>query len=159
MRKEFKPLKDFVIKPIGFHEACKFVKENHSYLPSPRGCKFAISVWQNDQIKGVVIVGRPISPQNDDNITAEVSRLAVKENFPNAASCLLGAAWRCAKAMGYQRMISYVTAELNGESFIAAGWKFVITRKRVGWHNRETKLPINDSQAVTKFMKSELPPS
>jgi len=71
---------------------------------------------------GVVAVGRPVSRHRDDGITAEVTRNCT-DGSKNAASCLYGAAWRAAKAMGYRRIITYTLDSEPGTSLRAAGWR------------------------------------
>lgn len=44
---------------------------------------------------------------------------------PNACSCLLGAAWRAARAIGYRRLVTYTRADERGASLRAAGLRVV----------------------------------
>ena len=60
----------------------------------------------------------------DDGLTLEVNRVAT-DGCPNACSALYGAAWRAAKAMGYQRLITYTLPEEGGASLRGAGWRLV----------------------------------
>jgi hypothetical protein len=43
---------------------------------------------------------------------------------------LYGAAWRAARAIGYQRLVTYTLAAENGASLRAAGWRVVAEVKR-----------------------------
>ena len=53
---------------------------------------------------------------------------------PNANSMLYAAAWRAAKALGYQRLITYTLASESGSSLRAAGYRVVAERgPRRGW--------------------------
>nr|WP_218578850.1 XF1762 family protein [Phytohabitans houttuyneae] len=70
------------------------------------------------------MVGRPIARHHDDGLTAEVTRLAT-DGSRNACSALLAAAWRVARSMGYQRMITYTRQDEPGTSLRAAGWRAV----------------------------------
>ncbi|WBB52437.1 hypothetical protein O7601_17780 [Verrucosispora sp. WMMD573] len=70
------------------------------------------------------MVGRPLARHLDDGLTAEITRLAT-DGSRNACSILLAAAWRVARHMGYQRMITYTRAGEPGTSLRAAGWTTV----------------------------------
>jgi hypothetical protein len=70
----------------------------------------------------VVIVGRPLSRFLDDSRTLEITRLCTLRNARNAASRLLGAAYRAAGALGYERIITYTTAEETATACRAAGF-------------------------------------
>lgn len=132
------------IRPITFKAACDFVTKYHRHHKRPVGHKFSISVVKNNEIIGVAIVGRPIARRLDNNLTAEITRLCIIEENKNAASFLLGAARKCAFAMGYEKIITYTMpqeggASLRGAGFIQDGitpgktWS-VKTRKRTDKH-------------------------
>lgn len=79
------------------------------------------------------MVGRPVARNYDDGLTLEVNRTAT-DGTKNANSCLYGAAWRAAKALGYQRLITYTQEGESGASLRAAGWRVLAERKeRKGW--------------------------
>ena len=71
---------------------------------------------------GVAIVGRPVSRHMDDGQTMEITRLAVANGNPNAASKLLAAAAREARRRGYRRIITYILESEPGTSLRAAGF-------------------------------------
>jgi hypothetical protein len=120
--------------PITLRDAAAFVADHHRHLGPPRGHRFSIAAAARDQLVGVVIVGRPVARMLDDGLTAEVTRLCTT-GHPNTCSLLLGAAWRAARAMGYERMVSYTRDDEPGTSLKAAGWQHVATRPaRPGWH-------------------------
>ena len=73
------------------------------------------------QLVGVAITGRPVSRYLDDGLTLEVNRLCT-DGTRNACSFLYGAAARAAKAMGYQKIITYILDTEDGASLRAAGW-------------------------------------
>lgn len=138
------------ITPIKLNEAMQFVKEHHRHHQPPQGGLFAIAVSEGEEVIGVAIVGRPIARHNDDTWTVEVTRLAVKEGYPNACSMLYGAAWRTARGMGYKRAITYILKSESGTSVKASGWKCIgetrgrswntPSRPRVDTHPLEQKL-------------------
>lgn len=120
--------------PVTFREACAFIRTHHRHHRPPRGMKFAIGVTDGDALVGVATVGRPVARHLDDGRTAEVTRTCTVGKR-NANSMLYAAAWRAARAMGYQRLITYTHAGESGASLRAAG--FVATRTlrpRRGWH-------------------------
>ena len=144
-----------VLKPISIPLAKKYVDHHHRKLGAPQGAKFAVSAvkleagaegsgypWE-DLVVGVALVGRPSAQKLDDGWTAEVTRLAVLEGYPNACSFLYGACWRASKAMGYRRLITYTNARTEtGVSLKASGW--VLDDPDAGggnWADRELRNP------------------
>ena len=116
------------LKAISLSDAGKFVNEHHRKLKAPQGGKFAVSVVNIHNsafpIVGVAIVGRPNSRNLDDEWTAEVTRLAVIDGYPNVCSMLYGACWRASKAMGYRRIFTYTESQTElGTSLKASGWQ------------------------------------
>ena len=63
------------VRPIDFKTACNFVDLNHRHHKRPVGHKFSISVYDDDKMVGVAMVGRPVSRILDDGTTLEVNRL------------------------------------------------------------------------------------
>lgn len=113
------------LQPITWDEARVFVDRNHRHHEAPRGHKFSIGVNNGEKVVGVIVVGRPVSRMLDNGWTLEVTRCCVLEEAKNAASMLYAAAWRAARAMGYQRLITYTLREEPGTSLKAAGWKVI----------------------------------
>lgn len=109
------------LAPITLRAAQAFVAEHHRHHRAPRGHKFSISVLDDGQLVGVVIVGRPVSRMLDDGFTAEVTRLCTL-GAKNACSILYAAAARAAKAMGYRKIVTYILESEDGTSLRAAGW-------------------------------------
>lgn len=111
--------------PITLREARAFVDAHHRHHRAPQGGLFAIGLEHGGAVIGVVIVGRPVAWRNDDDYTAEVTRLAVLEGHPNGCSKLYAAAWRAARAMGYRKLITFTLQSEPGTSLVAAGWRLV----------------------------------
>ena len=107
--------------PISFREAAAFIARHHRHSLPPQGHKFSLAVTDGRKVVGVAVVGRPVSRNADDGLTAEVTRLCT-DGTPNAASMLYGAARRIAKEMGFERIITYTLASEPGTSLRAAGW-------------------------------------
>jgi len=113
------------VVPCELDEANAFVKRHHRHHGKTVGHRFSIAVADEArEIRGVAIIGRPVSRHLDDGMTLEVTRVAT-DGTPNACSALYSAAWRAAKAMGYTRLITYTLDTEPGISLVAAGWKLI----------------------------------
>ena len=110
--------------PVSLKDANAFVAAHHRHHKPTRGHKFSIGCASGGQLVGVAIVGRPVSRYLDDGLTLEVNRLCTTGE-QNACSMLYGAAARAAKAMGYQKIITYTLDSEPGTSLRAAGWTCV----------------------------------
>lgn len=121
------------LQPVTQRQAFKFITEHHRHHKPPAGFKFAIGVNDGEKLVGVVIVGRPVARGLDDGMTAEISRCCT-DNTKNAASMLYGAATRAARAMGYDRVITYIRCDENGVSLRAAGWIPVYDTRGKSWN-------------------------
>lgn len=121
------------IVPVSFRAACGFVEMWHRHHAPPVGCKFCLGVADGDVLVGVAIAGRPVARHFDDGATLEVTRTAT-DGTGNVNSMLYGAAWRAAKALGYQRLVTYTQENESGVSLRAAGWRVVAERRaNPGW--------------------------
>lgn len=137
------------LTPITLAEANEFVDQHHRHHKSVTGAKFCLAVSDDDGVRGVAIVGRPVARALDDGWTLEVNRVAT-DGASNACSILYGAAWRAARAMGYRKLITYTLASEPGSSLRAAGWRVVgevrgrswscQSRPRVDTHPLQDKL-------------------
>lgn len=135
------------IAPIDLKTAYKFVNEHHRHHKAPPGAKFAIAVresrmlWDTEIIgiiRGVAIVGRPVNRHNDNGVIAEVTRLCT-DGAPNACSMLYAAAWKAAKGMGYDKIITYILESEHGTSLKAAGWHCLGEAGGGSWNGRYRK--------------------
>jgi hypothetical protein len=135
--------------PLSFRDACEFIAKHHRHHKPPQGYKFAIGAYKAGELVGVVIVGRPISRMLDTRTVAEVLRLCTT-GVKNVCSFLYSAARRCALAMGYKRIITYILESEPGTSLKAAGWKFVSLAGGGSWsrpsRKRTDKAPIETKQ-------------
>ena len=122
------------IVPMTFREACAYVDEHHRHHKPSRGCKFCIGVADEDNvIRGVAMVGRPVNRVLDDGWTVEVNRVAT-DGCPNACSALYGAAWRVARAMGYRKCVTYTLPSEGGSSLRGAGWTLIAETQGGSWN-------------------------
>lgn len=133
--------------PITFRAACAFVEGLHRHNKPPPGHKFSIGLHDGEKLVGVVMAGRPIARHFDNGLTIEINRTCT-DGTKNANSMLYSAAWRAAKAMGYERAITYTQADESGISLKAAGWvKIKELPARKGWADSSVKLKgIRDSE-------------
>jgi hypothetical protein len=122
------------IVPVSFTDAAEFVALWHRHNDPPNGHRFSLGVAADDQLVGVAIVSHPVARHLMDGQTLEVIRTAT-DGTPNANSTLYGACWRAAKALGYDRLVTYTQHGESGASLRAAGWRVVAERPaRAGWN-------------------------
>lgn len=136
------------IVPVTLAEANRFVALHHRHHRPVVGHKFSIGA-SDGGLRGVAIVGRPVSRHRDDGLTLEVTRLCT-DGAKNACSMLYAAAWRAARAMGYERLGTYILASEDGTSLKAAGWRFVHSSKGGSWsrdeRGRDDKHPLGQKE-------------
>ena len=124
------------IVPITLAEANAFVKQYHRHHKPVVGAKFSIGCADGDDIVGVAIVGRPVARGLDNGWTAEVTRLCTN-GTKNACSKLYAAAWRVCRAMGYEKLVTYILGSEKGTSLVAAGWKCVAKTQGGSWSSKD----------------------
>jgi len=107
--------------PIKFQDACDYIAIYHRHNKPPTGHKYSIAASLDNEIIGVIMVGRPVSRMLDDGLTLEVNRCCT-DGTKNACSFLYGAAWRVAKNLGYKKIITYTLECESGASLNGAGW-------------------------------------
>lgn len=118
--------------PVTLEEANAFVTIHHRHHPPVVGHKFSIGARRDDEVVGVVIVGRPVSRWRDDGETLEVTRLCT-DGSNNVCSFLYGRAARAAFALGYRRIGTYTLPDEGGASLRASGWKLIGERGGGEW--------------------------
>ena len=80
---------DLRIVPVTFADACQFVTLWHRHHIAPIGHKFSIGVCDNDNtLRGVAMIGRPVARAFDDGLTLEVNRTATDGTQGNGYSNL-----------------------------------------------------------------------
>ncbi|GAA4905063.1 XF1762 family protein [Streptomonospora salina] len=121
--------------PVSLAEAKAFIEVFHRHLPPPRGHKFSIGAAdETGALVAVAVVGRPVARGLDDGRTLEVTRLAT-DGTPNACSMLYAACRRAARALAYERLLTYTRAEEPGTSLRAANWTpAAALPPREDWH-------------------------
>ncbi len=115
-----------LVPGVPLHQANAFVAHHHRHHRPARGCLFCVGVCLGAEVelRGVAIVGRPVSRMLADGFTAEVTRVAT-DGTRNACSILYGAAWRAWRALGGRRLITYTLPEEGGASLRGAGWECI----------------------------------
>lgn len=109
------------LAPVSLKEANAFVEKHHRHHKPVTGHKFSIGCTLEGRLIGVAFVGRPVSRYLDNGLTLEMTRLCTTGE-KNACSMLYGAAARAAKALGYQKIVTYTLDTEPGASLRAAGW-------------------------------------
>ena len=112
------------VTPINLDEANAFVAEHHRHHKPVPGAKICVAVSEEDVVRGVAIVGRPVARHLDDGWTVEVNRCCT-DGTKNACSMLYATAWKAARAMGYTSLITYTLESEGGASLRGAGWRCV----------------------------------
>lgn len=108
--------------PITLRQANGFIREHHRHHGGRRGYRFAVGLHSGGALVGVALASNPIAKALCDGVTIEVSRTCT-DGTKNANSMLYGAIWRAARALGYERMITYTTPEESGSSLRAIGMR------------------------------------
>lgn len=150
------------VERLDLAEANAFVREHHRHHRPVVGHLFSIGAALDGKIVGVAIVGRPVSRERDDGVTAEVTRLAT-DGTRNACSFLYGAAARASFALGFKRIGTYILASEPGTSLAGAGWRRIgevrgrswscATRPRVDRHPTQAKFLFETGEARGKKNK------
>ena len=128
-----------IVVPLSLKAANAFVSEHHRHHGEfPGGLDyFRIGAATSDgKMVGVAIVARPPNRNSDHSFTCEVVRVATN-GHRNACSFLYGASARIARAMGFERIITYTLDDESGASLRASGWKLEKTGIKSWWHSHQ----------------------
>jgi len=112
------------LTPVTLRQAQEFVDRVHRHHDAPQGHKVSVGVAdESGQLRAVGVLGRPVARGADDGLTAEITRVA-SDGAPNACSMIYGALTRAARALGYDRVITYTLLDVeSGASLRASGWQ------------------------------------
>lgn len=127
------------IRHVELSEANAYVTENHRHHKAVRRHRFSLACYADGRLCGVAIVGRPRSRRIDQYTTVEVLRLCT-DGTKNACTKLYGG-W-AAKALGYNRLITYILESENGNSFAASGFTYCYTKRGVAETSRADRESI-----------------
>ena len=139
------------VVPCDFDEANAFIARHHRHHRPLKFHKFSLAVADDaGEIRAVCMVNKPTARMLDDGMTLEVTRLA-SDGCPNACSCLYGAAWRAAKALGYGKLITYILESESGTTLKASGWKLIGKRGGGSW-NMPSRPRVDKHPLQKKFL-------
>ena len=142
------------LTPINLKTANAFVQQYHRHHKPTRGHKFSIGVSENGALVGVAICGRPVARRLDDGYTLEVNRLCTN-GTPNACSILYAAAYRAARAMGYNKVVTYILDTESGTSLRASGWRCAgLAGGREWTGSRRPPEPLYPAQMKYRYEKA-----
>lgn len=142
------------LRPITLKEAKEYITTHHRHHKPPVGWKFGVAVEEDGAIVGVAVAGRPVARMIDQERTLEVMRVAT-DGSKNACSMLYGAIRRAAKALGYDRLITYTLESEPGTSLKASGWNAV--KKTTGGAWSCPSRPRNDDHPIEPKILWEAP--
>lgn len=127
------------VVPLTLKQANALVKEWHRHHKPAQGHRFSIGLVDTSSKKfcGAAIVGRPVARAVNQYLVAEVTRL-VTDGTRNACSKLYSAAAAC-KAMGFEKIQTYILQEELGTSLKASGWTFEAETAGGSWNHGERK--------------------
>lgn len=138
------------IVPINFDEANEFVRLHHRHHKPVVGMKFCLAISDGENIRGVALVGRPVSRHLDNGWTLEVNRCCT-DGVKNGCSMLYAHCWKVAKAMGYKRLITYTLPAEGGSSLKASNFTLVGEAGGKSW-NVKSRPRVETNLPQTKFL-------
>lgn len=143
------------VVPVTFRQACEFIAKHHRHHRPPQGHKFSIGLEVDGELVGVACVGRPVARRLDNGRIAEVTRLCTT-GVKNGCSMLYAACANAAKAMGYEKIVTYILQSESGHSLKASGWVFETDSPGGSWsvesRPREDKHPTEPKTRWAKVL-------
>lgn len=111
------------IRPITRNAAMAFLAANHRHLRRAlTGWLFGVALVNEDgEIQGIGCAARPSARMLQDGLTFELVRVCTN-GVPNGCSQIYGALRQAARALGYQRVVTYTREDEPGTSLRAAGF-------------------------------------
>lgn len=134
------------IAPVTKTEARRFVNDYHRHNEAPQEplVQLAVGLYDGDQLVGVATAGRPVARALCDGVTLEVNRTCVRDDLKNANSMLYGSICRAAKALGYERVVTYTLHSEGGASLKASGFERVADIGARSWRDSSVARPRYD---------------
>lgn len=114
-------------------EANAFVRLHHRHHKPVQGHRFSLGCVVESALVGVAVVGRPVGGQDQDR-TLEVTRLCT-DGTANACSFLYGASAKAGRALGFERIQTFILEDELGSSLKASGWEYERLSHPSGWHH------------------------
>lgn len=120
------------LAPISIREANRYVLHHHRHHRPTQGALFALAAEVDGELVGVAVVGRPVGRGLQDGRTVEITRVCT-DGTRNACSFLYGRCRRAARALGYERVVTYTRQDESGASPRAAGFEQVALLDARSW--------------------------
>lgn len=132
------------IQPCELRDANEYVTQLHRHHKRVAGHRWSCAVRRDDgTLCGVAIVGRPVARMTDQRRIVEALRICT-DGTKNACSALYGAVCRQARAMGYEKVQTFILESEPGTSLRAAGWKPVALSGGGTW-SRPSRGRVDDA--------------
>lgn len=123
--------------PLELKQANEFIEKHHRHHKKVQGHRFSIGVIDEaGELHGCAVVGRPTSGLDPSRLL-EITRLC-SDGTPNVCSMLYSAAARAGKALGYERIQTYIFMTENGASLKASGWVYERAAHPSGRHRKRS---------------------
>lgn len=144
------------VVPVELREANAFVSLHHRHHKPTQGHRFSLGIVDDsDTLRGVCVVGRPVARlAGHPRRVLEVTRLAT-DGVRNGCSMLYAAAARTGKALGYERIQTYILSSEDGVSLRASGWESLGEAGGGQWKHTDGK-PRRTDQPTEKKEKWSL---
>ena len=138
------------VRPLELRELNAFVEQHHRHHKKVQGHRFSIGAYNEaGDLVGACSVGRPVARKTDAKKVAEVTRL-VTDGTKNACSILYAAASRACKAIGFERIQTFILETELGTSLIASGWVFDGVSAGGQWKHTDGKPRRTDQPTCAK---------
>jgi hypothetical protein len=111
------------IVPLELKDLNALVARLHRHHKPVQGHRFSIGLECDGEVVGGISVGRPTARLTNQRTILEVTRL-VTDGTDNVCSFLYAAVARVGKALGYERIQTFILETEPGTSLRAAGWVF-----------------------------------
>jgi len=119
---------------VPLSEAHAFTEKYHRHLDGARAnAKYAIGLKdETGDLVAVITAGRPSDCKTNQDTILELSRVATKDNIPNACSILISVATKVAVFLGCERVQTFTLPDEDGTSYRACGFRFDGCTQRSG---------------------------
>ena len=133
-----------MLVPLTRSEANKWIGQHHRHNRAVVGDIIRVGLADaSGELVGVGIAGRPVARALDNGTSVEITRVCT-DGAENACSMLYGALCRAAKALGYQKAITYTLQSESGSSLKAANFRPVAELDaRTGWSCPSKPRPVD----------------
>lgn len=129
------------IRAVPLKDANAFISKWHSHNGPVTGCKFALGLFEEGEMTGCAVCGRPVSRFLQDGFSLEINRLCLSAHGQhNAASMLYGRCAKIAQVMGYKKIYTYTCESEAATSLVASGFR--LESEKCGnhrWTGRRSK--------------------